>query len=156
MYAIPFHTMQGGTLDRLAFEVVDAGNPGSDCRINLYTSTSLDANDFYPLDRILPDLGGLNATVPGVKSYTIDQEIVPNTVLWVVFCCGVTPPTIKAFHMAACIPMIGTDISSGVFLTPSCGWRVNFSYGSFPSTFPAGGTPLRIDTLPAIAYRYSS
>lgn len=147
IYATPFISSRGGTLDRLIFWVKLAAGAGGVGRAGIYRATS--KSNLYP-DTLVVDGGEFATTSTGGKIATINVALDHLTLYWLVVNCGTAAPTLHTIAQAECLPILGVSTSYG----PACGISVSSSYGALPSTFPAGGTP--IATAFAMAVRYSA
>lgn len=155
LIAVPVDTMQGGNVNRIIFEVTLAGNPGSDVRIGLYSSTDISTGNLYPSARLAPDFGGVNCTAPGIKTIDISPvvNLSLNSVVWLVMACGSASPEVRGIAPADLRPLLGT---TNTFSAPGFAYDVAFAYTALPTTFPGGATIVRSGNVPALALRFSS
>lgn len=154
LFAMPFCSPRGGTLDRLQFNVTTVGGAGSVARCGIYTNSG--ASLIYPnalvVDGGQHDTSAVGGT--GVKSATIDVDLDPGELYWFVYLCGTAAPTVRGINPAACFPLFGLDSTIGT--APGVGLSVAQAYGALPATFTASGTVLTTAPIPVVVARYSA
>jgi len=153
LYAMPFSSPRGGTIDQMTINVTTLGG-GSSTRVGLYKST-LKAGNLYPGARIT-EAGTISTASTGVKTYTggLPVTLDSDELYWFVCLCNTTAPILRGLAVAGCYPIFGT---SSVFGTaPGLGISVAFAFGTMPDPFTAGGAVITAAPIPAIACRYSA
>ncbi len=151
LYAFPFTSGRGGTLDRIQFNVTTGGAAGSVARVGIYTSTS-DTN-LYP-NALVVDGGQFDTTSTGVKTATISAALTENKLYWLVFLSGTAAPTVRAGQPSSMPNVLGIDSAMGT--GSGIGLNVARAYGALPGTFPAGATVQTSSPIPIITVRYSN
>lgn len=152
LFAIPFMTGRGGTIDRIAFEVTTVSAAGGKARVGIYSSTDTYGNP-YP-NKLIIDGGEFAVdAATGVKSTTISQALPEGVLLWAVYLCGTAAPTVRGILGQACYGLLGQPSTIGTTIYTEL--SVAQAYGALPSTFPAGAA-LTSATIPLIAIRYSA
>jgi len=147
LYAIPFITPRGATIDRIGFNVASGGTAGSKGRVGLYRATS--QSNMYPGSLVL-DGGEKDTTTTGVKSTTVSQVLEADVLYWAVLLAGTAAFSVSTHTVG--LPILGLPSSLNVaadFLT------VAQTYGALPATFPASAS-ISAGTKPIIAVRYSA
>ena len=153
--AVPLLEPRGGTLDRIAIEVVTIGAVSTGtgkARLGIYTNTS-DAN-LYPASLVL-DCGEVDVLTTGVKALTIAQALAANTLYWLVLNhdCDTTDPVLRSISAGAAAGILGI---ASTFGTPQGNhWTSALTYAAMPATFTAGGS-VGSGEIPAIGVRYSA
>jgi hypothetical protein len=155
MYAVPFFSPRGGTVDRLAINVLTtAAAGGTTARLGIYSTSSF--IDPYPTARVV-DGGTIAVDTTGVKNVTISITLDANKLYWFVLLIDAAGPTTVQGHTGAS--------SGGVFglantLATAEGYALSHTqaYGALPSTFPTSApTIINVGTgSPLIACRYSA
>lgn len=149
--AFPFFSGEGGKVDRIGFEVTTGGGAGSVARCGIYTSTS-DTN-LYP-DKLVVDSGEFDTTTTGVKSASIDVQLLANRVYWLAFHPGVAQHTGRNLAAAIIGPIpIGMPSTMGSNAT-HVALSVNRTYAALPSTFTSGANTQNSARL--VWFRYAS
>lgn len=152
LYAYPFISGRGGTLDRIAFNVTTVGGAGSVARVGIYTATS-DTN-LYP-DALVVDGGEQNTNAStGVKSSNINISLTPNKLYWLVFLCGTSAPVVRGLQVSSMQNILGLD--NTLSTANGQGLTVAQAYGALHATFPGSATVLTSTPHPLIAVRYSA
>jgi hypothetical protein len=151
LQAIPFFSGEGGKVDRIAFEVTTGGAAGSVARCGIYESTS-DTN-LYP-SKLLADSGEFDTTTTGVKSATIDVQLLANRVYWLVLHPGVAAHVGRNVGAAT---IGGTPLGMPETMGNNAGRTsitVNRSYAALPATFP--GSAATATGCNIVWFRYAS
>lgn len=148
LYAWPWVSPRGGTLDRIAFENT-ATNAGA-VRLGIYAATS--ATNIYPGARVLESEFAAVMGTASAHANTISTVLTPSTLYWVVL-LGSTTPTLRFVASTAMRNVLGLPSTLGA--TPRSALSPAQTYGALPSTFPAGATPQTIG-VPLVAVRYSA
>lgn len=153
LYALPLATIGRLTVDRIGFNVTGLGVLSS-CRVGIYAS-SPNSGNLYPTTLVV-DGGDFSTTgALGTKITTISVVLNPNSLYWVVMlAAGTTVAGVRGMSVPGVFPILGLDNTLGT--TPGVGFFVTQTYGSLPTTFPAGATPLTAVPIPAIAIRASA
>jgi len=146
LYAFPFLTPKGITLDRIAFNVTTllAGK----ARAGIY----LDAGTMRP-GSLLVDGGEMDTGTTGAKVATINQELAGSGLYWLAFLANVAI-TVRAFSVGGLIPILGCSNALGT--APYFGMYMAQTYGALPSTFSTSPTMISGVPLPAIFVRLSA
>ena len=153
LYAMPFASPGGGTIDQMMINVTSAG-AGSSVRVGLYKSIAKGTN-LYP-GALVTDAGVVTTASTGVKTYTTGFPIIldPGELYWFACVCNTTAPVIRGLAVAGCYPIFG--IGAAMSTAPGLGVSVAYTFGTLPTTFKPGGTLITAAPLPAIACRYKA
>jgi hypothetical protein len=150
MFAVPYFSGRGGTIDRIACNV-STGIASGKVRLGIYTSTS-DSNP-YPATLVL-DSGELDASTSGVKTATVSQVLDTNALLWFVYTCGTATPGMRTVGATA-FPILGSD--NTMVTNMGVGWFVARAYGALPASFPGSASiSTATGNTPLIGVRYSA
>lgn len=150
LYAMPFYSPRGGTLDRIGIQVTTLGASGA-ARLGIYSATS-DTN-LYPSTLVL-DAGTISTATTGMKTLTISQALSANTLYWLVLVCGTAACTIRSLAVGGVWPIFGA--TNALATASGVGLYVAFTYAALPATFPASATLLSAVPIPAIGVRFSA
>jgi hypothetical protein len=133
LVAMPFIVPKTITVDRIAVNITTGTALASDIRLGIY----IDTLNLYP-DGLVLDAGTVDASVAGgagVKTITINQQLVKNTLYWLAMVASGTP-TLRSAPISAILPILGYD--STLPTTPGTGYTTAFAFAPLPSTFPVG------------------
>lgn len=128
---LPFVVTESQNFDRIAIRVTTA--VAGNCRLGIYA----DSGDVYPGNLIL-DAGEVDTGTTGVKEIIISLNLTPG-LYWLARVFN-AQPYIKGIPSNSIIPVLGMD--STISGSPATGWRKNYTYGTLPNPFPAGGSML--------------
>lgn len=148
LYAWPWVSPRGGTLDRIAFE--NTATNGGALRLGIYAATS--ATNIYPSALVLESEFAAVMGTTGAHANTISTALTPSTLYWVVLITNGTP-TLRSVASTAIRNVLGLPSTLGA--TARSALSPAQTYGALPSTFPAGATPQTIG-VPLVAVRYSA
>lgn len=148
LYAMPWVSPRGGTLDRIAFE--NTVTNGGAVRLGIYAATS--ATNIYPGALVLESEFAAVMGSTGAHANTISTVLTPSTLYWVVL-LGSTTPTLRFVPSTGIRNVLGLPSTLGA--TARSALSPAQTYGALPSTFPAGATPQTIG-VPLVAVRYSA
>lgn len=157
MYAVPFVSGPGGTVDRIAFNVT-AAVASTIGRVGIYSATDANGGDLYP-STLVVDGGEFDCSTTGVKSASISASLNASDVYWFVFhfdntTATLTGPTIRACAVASLPTILG--MSSAFGTNPNTHLSITGqTYGALPGTFPAGAT-VQTGVAPAALVRFSA
>ena len=158
IYAVPYISGRGGTLDRITFRVTGSA-ASSTMRMGIYTNNADDT--IYP-GNLLADLGTVATTSTGMKAITISRALSASQLYWLVF-VNDHGPSISYIPAADCTQLLGVDASStttfDTLKNRNTHIRATFTYAALPSTFTDGSitSPALIaGDCPAVAVRYSA
>lgn len=150
LYAVPYISTRGGTLDRIAINVTTpSGTSTQNCRLGIYAATS--ATNVYP-SALLIDAGTVNLATSGANTLTINQVLAANTLYWLVLLTSVTDATISSTANVA--PVLGNP--STLTAAANTYIAVAQAFGALPGTFTAGGVPTASIQTAAVFLRYSA
>lgn len=146
MLAMPFIApRRGGRIDQLACNVTVA--VAGNLRLGLWDNVS--ESVLYP-NRLLADSGSISHAAPGVKTFSVNINLVPGQVYYLSLVTS-GAPTVRGLAVGGCAPFWGLDTAMGT--APQVGLQVAFAFGALPNVYPAGSTYLTTPPLPALAYR---
>jgi len=130
IYASPFAVVKTITLDRIAINVTTAA-AGATARLGIYA----DDGTTYPGSLVL-DAGTVDVSTTGMKTITISQELTPGLYWLCVWSGG--GPTIRGVAGGGAYPILSLDstLAAAVYNR----YEATLTYGSYPSTFPAGAS----------------
>lgn len=153
IFALPFVSPLGGTLDRIIFRVT-TGAGSSVARVGIYSN--LPHNQALYPNALLLDGGEKTTTANNTThSSTISLRIEPGELYWFAYLCGTAAPTIRCLAIAGCWAMMG--LNANLATTPQIGWSVSQTYGALPATFPVDYTAfITAVPVPAIGVRFSA
>lgn len=152
LFALPYVSGRGGTIDRIAFNCTLAGGAGSVARCGIYTSTS-DSN-LYP-DALVLDGGEFSCNpTAGVKSATVNVTLSPDKHYWFVYHCGVAAPQVRCGPANSMHAPLGYDNTLGTLAGTML--TVAKAYGALPGTFTGGGAIASAGPYPTVFVRYSA
>ena len=138
MYAWPFIVPRKSRWDRMNINVTTASS-GTKVRVGLYTNENL-----YPKSLIV-DAGELDTGSTGSKDAVIDITLEPG-LYWIVLLSS-GAPTLGGISIADTFGVLG---QSNVYATANNSWRITYTYGVLPSTFPTGASPAQTTYLVAL------
>ncbi|NDB91009.1 MAG: hypothetical protein EB154_09455 [Nitrosopumilaceae archaeon] len=141
--AYPFIVNDNITIDQIKSEITTASTTTTNtCRMGIYR----DNGNAYP-DALVAgsDVATFDQTV-AVKTNTFASPIkLTKGLYWLTYACqtSTTMPTFRNIAVGT-IPSVLGYVSTMGANGAGTGWTAAFTYGAFPSAFPAGGTPLAI------------
>jgi len=147
LLAAPFVSGKGGRIDRIAFEVTTT-SVGNFARVGIYSSKT--DEDLYP-DKLVVDGGEFDCSSLGIKSTTIDVELVANKVYWAVYLSSAVaigyrrPGGGNSNVILDSLGSLGGSLGLAI--------RSSLTYQALPTTFPAGGTVS--SGLPGVFFRFA-
>lgn len=150
LYAVPFWSGSGGTLDRLALQVTTLAASGT-ARVGIYATKA--RSNIYP-GALVAGSAQLDTSTTGVKAdtgYTASLE--PNRYYWAVVLTGTAAPVIRGIGVASTQTILG--VTSTSFSADQTMLTVAQAYGALPATFPAGATATSA-AVPKVVGRYSA
>ncbi len=136
LYLCPFVApARGGTLDRLAIEIISG--TGS-VRLGLYDSTG--PTDLTP-GTLLVESAAIAQSGAGMVTHTLSQQLTPGRVYWVAVVTNAAY-TIRTVTLARAGTLLGWPATGGT--DPYWGVKVAHTFGALPTlsapAFSAGGT----------------
>lgn len=160
MYLLPFPSVRGGTIDRIAIHVTVSGDASSVARLGIYSNAG---DTVQQPETLLLDTGTFPVTSTGVKISIVNFALSPNSMYWIAIRnagWSVTAPSYEAYDSSDTNSTFLSNAMIG-FATASSGPRLglrltNMSIGTeFPDPCP---TPLTValNTMPVICVRYSA
>lgn len=152
MFAIPFFSVKGNTLDRMLIDV-SSGSSGTLFRVGLYASTS--ATNLYPGALLVGSAEQSFTSTSGVFNTTVSATLAANTLYWAVFLCDTAVSSMRTTPISSMCPILGIT-NAGGNLVPGIGWSVTQAYGALPDPFTASGAVMNTLVFPMIALRFSA
>lgn len=156
LYAIPFISGRGGTIDRVSVNVTTAGQTTQtgEIRLGIYEATS-DTN-LYPA-ALIADFGTVNGLTIAIKTLTVSQALNPNRLYWLALTedCDLLAPTYRGTAIAAQYNLLGIAPTMPS-TSPGSVLSAPFTYAALPNPFPAGASVLTGATVPQIAMRFAA
>lgn len=152
IYAFPFQSKRGGTLDRIRLPAT-TGVAGF-MRVGIYAAVS--ESDVYP-GPLVVDAGELDMAAAANKTWTISTALAPGKLYWVayMFSGAADGPTVRAIPAADVIPVLGSEFGDGAAGFTRI-YNTGLTYGPLPATFPAAGVISAAAVIPAFFFRYSA
>jgi hypothetical protein len=145
LYAIPFVTPKGITVDRIGINVTTL--VVGVAMLGIYAD-----NGIYP-GSLLLNAGVVSTGATGVQSITISQALSANTLYWLVLVANAAP-TLRAFDVGSMVSILG--YANTLPTAPNASLYVAFTYGPLPATFPGSATLVTAAGTPAIFVRLSN
>ena len=128
LYAIPYFCARAMTIDRLQGRVMTAA-ADTEARLGIYKNGS----NFYPGDLLL-DAGVMSTATTGYKDIIINQSLPKGIYFIVIVSDGAL--TFRSMHYAyAVTDLLSLEMPPTTYVL----WQVAYTYGSLPSSYPAGG-----------------
>ncbi|MDD3813311.1 MAG: hypothetical protein PHZ02_01585 [Desulfocapsaceae bacterium] len=150
LVALPFIVPRTITLDRIAVNITTGTVGASSTRLGIY----IDNGNLYPGSLIL-DAGTVDSSAAGgggVKTITINQILMKNTLYWLVAVSDGTPG-LRAASIAATLPILGYP--NTLPTTPGTLYAVAFAFAALPDPYPAAAV-IGSANLPLIFVRVLS
>jgi hypothetical protein len=138
MYALPFIVPRKSRFDRMNINVTTAAS-GTKVRLGIYTNEGV-----YPKS-LITDAGELDTGSTGSKDAVIDVTLEPG-LYWIILLSS-GAPTLGGISAADTFGILG---QSNVYATANNSWRITYTYGVLPSTFPTGASPAQTPYLVAL------
>ena len=152
LWAIPFISRRGGTMDQIAVNVTTLAAGGL-AKLAIYNNTS--DTVMYPGTLLVATAEFVTSTT-GVKATTINQALTSNTIYWAVYWTGILAATIRAPGVVN-MGFGPLGFTNALGTAPSWGVQPALTYTtSFPNTFTAGGAIVSAAPIPAIFGRFSA
>jgi hypothetical protein len=136
---LPVCVGESVTIDRLAIHV-NAGSPGTNCRIAIYDNANGRPNS------LIGESGIITTTVGGLKTYTLSQALEPGW-YWVASQVNAATATFKRCASTETLAVIGATVLSTRY---NCYYETHV-YGAFPAT--ASITGVRSRNVPIVGLR---
>lgn len=152
LYAVPFVTGRGPTIDEMGLWVVSLGT-AANMRFGIY-SVGVDAHDLYPTTRLL-DTGQIVATPTGTfRKVTLGSPLAlaADAVRWLVFLADGTL-TVAVTSQGPGFLGLGGSFS---YADDWRGITHTFTYGALPDPFPSSSPTLAQGFWPMILVHYSA
>ena len=150
LFANPFIISKTQTIDRMAVNITVLGS-GSTPRLGIYTD---DGNN-YP-GTLVVDAGTQDGGSTGIKTYTTGLPITLEAGLyWLVYFTNGTAPTFRTFSVSSLINVLGYS-NTLTSTSGNAGWTKALSFDVLPSTFPAGGSIMNTNPVPAVFVRFNA
>lgn len=162
LYAVPFLSGHGGTLDRLGFY---CSSLGGTCKVMLGIYEAVSSTNRYPGAKLVAateltnSAGGAGwsgaLTTSTVMTYTLSQALTPGKLYWMVM--NVDVGAVLNVNSIGCTwPIFGTASTLATLLN-RCWLEGTRTYDStLPSTFP-GSVAISVNVqMPVMARRYSA
>lgn len=133
--AFPFWSSSGLSVQAIAFRVQTAGSAGAVARVGIYTTS--DMSSLYP-GTLVAQSSETSTGASGILHEFSDfsANLEPQTLYWFAYLGGVASATINGWNTDYAWHILGRTAFS---THEGLGWSVAQSYGSLPSSFPAGG-----------------
>lgn len=153
LWAMPYISGRGGTIDRMGIEVTLAGSSGSACKLGIYSNTS--DSILYPLTLLLAG-PLLTNELTGVMSGATSFSLSPGILYWLTLHAKTVAPTTQQISFQqGIVPIFG-------FSSPPATWSIQAARSSnvpfdsgLPIGFPAGASLSQIQS-PMIGVRYGA
>ena len=149
MWALPFLASKTIVLDRIAVQVMTLK---ALCLIQLGIYNN--GINMYP-GSLLLNAGSVSGDSTGLKTITINQQLVVGNLYWLVCIISIYGVVLKKIPYNYQISPLGQNLSAPS-LVESAGWSVAQKFGGLPSTFPAGGALREGIDCPAVFVRLSA